>query len=98
MRDPDGFAAQEMRHNNYMEMKRKGNVPKASVALPVLQCKMFIDSENELFYDDPYVAGPTSCGSLNDGVELTVPRIVAVAAQTRHQKVIIIAGDTVSEL
>ena len=37
-------------------MKKKVKVPKVSLALPVLQCKMFIDSKNELFYDDPYDA------------------------------------------
>ena len=35
-------------------MKRKGKIPKASVALPVIQCKMLFDSENELFDHDPY--------------------------------------------
>ena len=66
--------------------------------MPVLQCNMFLDSEIELLYDDPYIAGPTSSGSLNDGVESMVPRIVAAAAPTRQQKGIIIANDTVSEL
>ena len=43
LRDPEGFAAQELRRKHYFETKRKGKIPKASVALPVLQCKMFID-------------------------------------------------------
>ena len=54
LRDPEGFATQELRRKNYFEMKKKGKVPKVSLALPVLQCKMFFDSKSELFYDDPY--------------------------------------------
>ena len=41
LRDSEGFAALELRRKHYFEMKRKGQIPKASVALPVLQCKMF---------------------------------------------------------
>ena len=51
-----------------------------------------------MFYDDRYIGDPASSGSLNNGVELTVPCIVAVAARTREQKGSIIAGDTASEL
>ena len=29
LRDPEGFAAQELRRTNYFEMKRKGKIPKA---------------------------------------------------------------------
>ena len=36
-----------------IEMKKHWKVPKVSLALPVVQCKMFFDSKNELFYDDP---------------------------------------------
>ena len=46
LRDPEGSAAQELRRKNYFEMKRKGKIPKASIALPVLQYNMFFDSEN----------------------------------------------------
>ena len=59
---------------------------------------MFLNSDNKLFYDDRYIRDPASSGSLINGVELTVPCIVAVAAPTREQKGIIIAGDTASEL
>ena len=97
-RDPEGFAAQELRRKNYFERKTTAKVQKVSVALPVLQCKMFIDSENELFHDDPYNTDLTALWSLNDGVKLSVPCIAAVAAPTRQRNVIIIAGDTVSEL
>ena len=34
-------------------MKKKGKIVKAPVAMPALACKMFLDSENETFYDDP---------------------------------------------
>ena len=43
LRDPEGFATQGLRRNDYIEMKKIGKVPKVSLALPVLQCKMFID-------------------------------------------------------
>ena len=80
MRDPEGFAAQELRRQKFVEMKRKGEIPKVSVALQVLQCKMFLDSENELFYDDPYDAGyPTASWSLDHGAELSVPQVAVFA-------------------
>ena len=56
---------------------------------------VLLDSENKMFYDDRYILDPASSGSLINGVELTVPCIVAVAAPTREQKGIIIAGDPV---
>ena len=41
-------------------MKKTRKVTKVTVAMPVLQCKMFFDSEIEMFYDDPYdVDDPT---------------------------------------
>ena len=54
--DPAGFAAQEARRKLYSEMKAKGKIKKISVAMPVLACKGFIDTENEQFYDDPTYA------------------------------------------
>ena len=42
LRDPVGFATQELQRKSYLEMKRKGTVTKASVAMPVLQCNMFL--------------------------------------------------------
>ena len=36
LRDPEGFATQELRRKNYIEMKNKGTVPTISLALPVL--------------------------------------------------------------
>ena len=86
-----------LRRNNYFEMKRKSKIPKASVALPVLQCNMLFDSENELFYDDPCDTDLTASWPLNDGVELSVPSIAVVAAPTCQRKGMIIAGDTISE-
>ena len=80
MRDPVGFATQELRRKNYFEMKQMGNVTKASVAMSVLQCNMLIDSENEMFYDDPYdIDDPTVSWSLGQGDE-SAARQVAVAA------------------
>ena len=38
LRDPEGFAAQELRRKHYIEMKTKCKILRASVALPVLQC------------------------------------------------------------
>ena len=74
LRDPVGFATQELRRKNYFEMKRKGTVIKASVAMPVLQCKIFVDSENDVFYDDPYdIDDPTVSWSLGQGAESPAP-------------------------
>ena len=90
-----GFASEERRRKTYIEMKRTCKIPKASVARPVLQCKMLIDSANELFYDDSYDTDLTASWSLNDGVELSVPRIAVVAAPTRQRMGVII--DTIFE-
>ena len=60
LRDLEGFAAQELRWKNYIEIRRKGKIPKASVALPVLHCKLFIDSENVFVYDYSYDVLKTS--------------------------------------
>ena len=54
LRDTVVFALQEMRRKIYFEMKQLGKVTKASVAMPVLPCKMLVDSENELSYDNPF--------------------------------------------
>ena len=60
LRDPEGFVAQELRSTKYVEMKKNCKIQKTSLALPVLRCNMFLDSENELFYDDPYgIRNPT---------------------------------------
>ena len=95
MRDPEGFAAQELRRKQILEMKRKGKISKYSVALPVLQCKMFFDFGNELFYDDPRDTDPTGSRSSADSVELSFPQVAAFSAPTRQRKLIIIEGDII---
>ena len=60
---------------------------------------MFLDSENELFYDDPYDAeDPTVSWSLDHDAELSVPQVAAFATPTRQRTGIIITGDIISEL
>ena len=67
---------------------------KTSVALPVLQCTMFVDSENELFYDDLYeFDGPSVAWSLDYNVELSAPQFAAAAIPICQQKGIIISRD-----
>ena len=44
----------------YSEMKKKGKIVKTAVAMPSLACKMFLDSENETFYDEPYAIDDSS--------------------------------------
>ena len=95
MRDPEGFAAQDLRRNNFIEMNRKSKIPKTAVALPVLQCKMFFDLGNELFYDDPRDTDPTVSWSSADSVELSFPQVAAFSAPTRQRKFIIIEGDII---
>ena len=61
LRDPEGFVAQELRSSKYVDMKINCKIQKTSLALPVLRCNMVLDSENELFYDDPYgIRNPTA--------------------------------------
>ena len=51
--------------------------------MPVLQCIIFLDSENELFYDDPYdVDDPTISWLLGQGDERPAPQIAAAAVST----------------
>ena len=99
LRDPEGFAAQELRRKHYVDMKNNCKIQKASVALPVLQCQMFLDSENELFYDDPYDADdPAIFWLLGQGGERPALQIAAAAVPTCQQRGIIITGDAVAEL
>ena len=73
LRDPEGFAAQELRRKQIFEKNREGTIPKISVALPVLQCKMFLDSENGLFYHDPCdIRNPTVAWLLDRDVEQSI--------------------------
>ena len=96
LRDPESFAAQELRRKSYLEMKRKGKIPKTSVALQVLQCKMVLDSECALFYDDPYgVEDPTVARSPDPNAALSAPRVEAAAIPTCQQRGIIISGDII---
>ena len=79
---------------NYVEMKQWRKVTKASVAMQVLQCRMFIDLENEMFYDDPYnIDDPTVSWSLGQGDESP-----ARTSQLPQQQGIIITCDTVAQL
>ena len=65
----------------------------------VLQWKMFIDSENELFYDDPYDADdPAIFWLFRQGGERLALQIAAAAVPTCQQRGIIITGDTVAQL
>ena len=60
-------------------------------ALRVLQCKMFLDSENELFYDYPYDTDDSFVDwSLKWKDERVVPQLAAAAVPTCQQKGIII--------
>ena len=98
LRDPIGFAAQEARRKHYLEMKKKGGVSKASEVMPVLQCKLFFDSENETFYDDPYdIDDPTVSWSLEQGNARQAPQFAAAAVPIPKHG-IIITGAIVAQL
>ena len=82
LRDPEGFAAQELRRKHFLEMTRTGKIQKNSVAL--------LDSGNELFYDDPYDAeDPMVSWSLDHDAELSVPQVAVFATPTRQPNGII---------
>ena len=99
LRDPEGFVAQELRSTKYVEMKKNGKIQKTSLALPVLRYNMFLDSENELFYDDPHdIRNQAVAWLLDQDVEPSAPRFAAAAIPTCHQRGIIISGHTISEL
>ena len=91
LRDPDGFAAQELTRNNYYEMNRRGKVTGQSVAMPVLQFNMFFDSKNELFYDDPYdIDDPAASWSLGKGEVHSSPQVAAAAVPTSRLQGIVV--------
>ena len=82
-----------------IEMKKQGKISKVSLALQVLQCNMFIDSKNELFYDDPYDTDVFVVDwSLKENDNRAAQHPAAAAVPTCQQTEIIITGETISEL
>ena len=80
-------------------MKRKGKVTGPSVAMPVLQCKMFIDSKNELFYDYPYdIDDPAASWFLCKGEVHSTPQVAAAAVPTFRLQGIVVTGDAVAQI
>ena len=99
LRDPDGFATQELRRKNYFEMKRKDKVIGPSVAMPVLQFKMFLYSKNEFFDDDPHdIDDPAVSWSLGKGEVLSTPQVAAAAVPTSRLQGIVVTGDAVAQI
>ena len=79
-------------------MKKIRKVTNATVAMPVLQCNRFVDSENEILFDDPYdVADPTVSWSLGQGNECRAPQS-AIAALPIPKRCIIITGATIAQI
>ena len=67
--------------------------------MPVLQCKMFIDSKNELFYDDPYkIDAPAAFWFLGKGEVHSSPQVAAAAVPTSRLQGIVVTGDTVAQI
>ena len=66
--------------------------------MPVLHCKMFLDSEKELFYDDPYdIDDPTVSWLLGQGAYSPAQQIAAAAVPIPKHG-IIIAGAIIAQL
>ena len=66
--------------------------------MQIIQCKMCLDSECELFYDDAYdVEDPTIARSLDPNAAPSAPRVEAADIPTCPQRGIIISGNIISE-
>ena len=67
--------------------------------MPVLQCKMFIDSKNEFFYDDPSdIDDPAVSWFLGKGEVHSTPQVAAAAVPTARLQGIVVTGDTVAQI